>query len=175
MDADAYNINSTSGYFYANLIGRFRRRDASVFENYEADGKTTEKAAGGREKTDATRDIWPQQSHESRSEGENGLADRVGESRMMGDATGSDASLMQTMLRGILQETSTHLIGEQKKMLERLWDALMGNQQTATPMTGEQLEMIRQLQQEIQAVKTQAAEELKRSDELRRLHEQSTG
>jgi hypothetical protein len=26
------------------------RRDASVFENYEADGKTTGKAAGGREK-----------------------------------------------------------------------------------------------------------------------------
>ncbi|EWZ78591.1 hypothetical protein FOWG_17198 [Fusarium oxysporum f. sp. lycopersici MN25] len=154
MDADADNINSTSGYFYANLIGRFRRRDASVFENYEADGKTTEKDAGGRERTDATRDIWPQQSHEGGSEGENGLADRVGESRMMGDATGS---------------------GEQKKMLERLWDALMGNQQTATPMTGEKLEMIRQLQQEIQAVKTQAAEELKRSDELRRLHEQSTG
>ena len=50
----------------------------------------------------------------------------------------------------------------------------MGNQRTATQMMGEQLEMIRQLQQEIQAVKMQAAEELKKSDELRRLHEQST-
>ncbi|KFA69577.1 hypothetical protein S40285_09783 [Stachybotrys chlorohalonatus IBT 40285] len=37
-------------------------------------------------------------------------------------------------------------------------------------MIGEQLEMIRQLQQEIQAVKMQAAEELKKSDELRRLY-----
>jgi hypothetical protein len=50
----------------------------------------------------------------------------------------------------------------------------MGNQQTATQMMGEQLEMIQQLQQEIQAVKMQAAEELKKSDELRCLHEQST-
>lgn len=50
----------------------------------------------------------------------------------------------------------------------------MGNQRTATQMMGEQLEMVRQLQQEIQAVKTQAAEELKKSNELRRLHEQST-
>jgi hypothetical protein len=40
------------------------------------------------------------------------------------------------MLRGMLQETSTHLMGEQKKMLERLWDALMGNQRTATQMMG---------------------------------------
>ncbi|KFA68134.1 hypothetical protein S40285_09722 [Stachybotrys chlorohalonatus IBT 40285] len=30
----------------------------------------------------------------------------------------------------------------QKKMLKRLWDALMGNQRTATQMIGEQLEMI---------------------------------
>ena len=38
-------------------------------------------------------------------------------------------------------------------------------------MMGEQLEMIQQLQQEIQAVKMQAAEELKKSDKLRCLHE----
>ncbi|KAM0079606.1 hypothetical protein ACKRZS_008217 [Fusarium odoratissimum] len=74
---------------------------------------------------------------------------------MMGDATGNDASLVQTMLQGMLQETSTHL-------------------RTATRMIGEQLEMIRQLQHEIQAVKTQAAEELEKPDELRRLHDKST-
>ena len=94
-------------------------------------------------KTDTIRNMWSQQSHEGGSEGENGPADMAGESRMMGDATGNDASLMQTMLRGMLQETSTHLMGEQKKILERLWDALMGNQRTATQMMGEQLEMIR--------------------------------
>ncbi|KAK2923492.1 hypothetical protein FoTM2_017016, partial [Fusarium oxysporum f. sp. vasinfectum] len=61
-----------------------------------------------------------------------------------------------------------------KKMLERLWDALMGNQRMTTQMMGEQLEMVRKLQQEVQAVKTQAAEESRKVDELRRLHEQST-
>ncbi|KAK7571589.1 hypothetical protein V3481_018800 [Fusarium oxysporum f. sp. vasinfectum] len=70
--------------------------------------------------------MWSQQSHEGGSEGENGPADRVGESRMMGDAMGNDVSLMRTMLRGMLQETSTRLMSEQKQMLEKLWDALMG-------------------------------------------------
>ncbi|KAI8396584.1 hypothetical protein FOFC_21132 [Fusarium oxysporum] len=70
--------------------------------------------------------MWSQQSHERGSEGENGPADRVGESRMMGDAMGNDVSLMRTMLRGMLQETSTRLMSEQKQMLERLWEALMG-------------------------------------------------
>ncbi|QKD56771.2 uncharacterized protein FOBCDRAFT_227243 [Fusarium oxysporum Fo47] len=81
---------------------------------------------------------------------------------------------MRTMLRAMLHETSTQLMDEQKKMLERLWDALMGNQRMTTQMMGEQLEMIRQLQQEVQAVKTQAVEESRKVDELRRLHEQST-
>uniref|UniRef100_A0A0D2XTH9 HAT C-terminal dimerisation domain-containing protein n=1 Tax=Fusarium oxysporum (strain Fo5176) TaxID=660025 RepID=A0A0D2XTH9_FUSOF len=66
------------------------------------------------------------------------------------------------------------IMDEQKKMLERLWDALMGNQRMTTQMMGEQLEMVRQLQQEVQAVKTQAVEESRNVDELRRLHEQST-
>ncbi|KNB04437.1 hypothetical protein FOXG_06721 [Fusarium oxysporum f. sp. lycopersici 4287] len=81
---------------------------------------------------------------------------------------------MRTMLRAMLHETSTQLMDEQKKMLERLWDALMGNQRMTTQMMGEQLEMVRQLQQEVQAVKTQAVEESRNVDELRRLHEQST-
>ena len=50
----------------------------------------------------------------------------------------------------------------------------MENQRTATRMMSEQLEMIRQLQQEIQTIKAQAAEELKKADELRRSHEQAT-
>lgn len=82
--------------------------------------KLQEKLQAAERKTDTTRNTWLQQSHEGGSEGENGPADRVGESRMMGDATGNDASLMQTMLRGMLQETSTHLMFEQKKILERL-------------------------------------------------------
>ncbi|KAH7169765.1 uncharacterized protein B0J16DRAFT_276984, partial [Fusarium flagelliforme] len=93
---------------------------------------------------------------------------------MLEDAWGNNVSLMRTMLRAMLHETSTQLMDEQKKMLERLWDALMGNQRMTTQMIGEQLEMVRQLQQEVQAVKTQAAEESRKVDELRRLHEQST-
>ncbi|KAH7472001.1 hypothetical protein FOMA001_g13208 [Fusarium oxysporum f. sp. matthiolae] len=88
--------------------------------------------------------------------GESELADKAGKSQMLEDASGNN------------------LMDEQKKMLERLWDALMGNQRMTTQMMGEQLEMIRQLQQEVQAVKTQAVEESRKVDELRRLHEQST-
>jgi hypothetical protein len=106
--------------------------------------------------------------------GETELADKAGKSQMLEDASGNNVSLMRTMLRAMLHETSTQLMDEQKKMLERLWDALMGNQRMTTQMMGEQLEMVRQLQQEVQAVKTQAAEESRKVDELRRLHEQST-
>ncbi|WZH40897.1 uncharacterized protein QYS62_001835 [Fusarium acuminatum] len=77
--------------------------------------KLQEKLQVADKKTDMARNIWSEQSHKGGSEGENGPADRVGESRMMGDVTGSDAtgsdtSLMQAMLRGMLQETSTHLM-----------------------------------------------------------------
>ncbi|KAL9568917.1 hypothetical protein ACKAV7_006982 [Fusarium commune] len=106
--------------------------------------------------------------------GESELADKAGKSQMLEDASGNNVSLMRTMLRAMLHETSTQLMDEQKKMLERLWDALMGNQRMTTQMMGEQLEMVRQLQQEVQAVKTQAVEESRKVDELRRLHEQST-
>lgn len=106
--------------------------------------------------------------------GESELADKAGKSQMLEDASGNNVSLMRTMLRAMLHETSTQLMDKQKKMLERLWDALMGNQRMTTQMMGEQLEMVRQLQQEVQAVKTQAVEESRKVDELRRLHEQST-
>ncbi|KAG7425056.1 hypothetical protein Forpi1262_v014245 [Fusarium oxysporum f. sp. raphani] len=106
--------------------------------------------------------------------GESELADKAGKSQVLEDASGNNVSLMRTMLRAMLHETSTQLMDEQKKMLERLWDALMGNQRMTTQMMGEQLEMVRQLQQEVQAVKTQAVEESRKVDELRRLHEQST-
>jgi hypothetical protein len=88
--------------------------------------KLQEKLQVAEKKTDTIRNMWSQQSLEGGSEGENGPADRVGESLMMGDAMGNDVSLMRTMLRGMLQETSTRLMSEQKQMLERLWDALMG-------------------------------------------------
>ncbi|KAF5696884.1 reverse transcriptase, partial [Fusarium mundagurra] len=101
--------------------------------------------------------------------GESELADKAGKSQMLEDASGNNVSLMWTMLRAMLHETSTQLMDEQKKMLERLWDALMGNQRMTTQMMGEQLEMVRQLQQEVQAV-----EESRKVDELRRLHEQFT-
>ncbi|KAF5253335.1 hypothetical protein FANTH_1769 [Fusarium anthophilum] len=91
--------------------------------------------------------------------GESELADKAGKSQMLEDASGNNVSLTRTMLRAMLHETSTQLMDEQKKMLERLWDALMGNQRMTTQMMGEQLEMVRQLQQEVQAVKTQAVEE----------------
>jgi hypothetical protein len=125
-------------------------------------------------RNDTVRRNGPQQPRDGENEGETGLVDGARESQMTEGATGNHASPMQMMFRAMLQETSTHLMSEQRKMLERLWDALMENQRTATRMMSEQLEMIRQLQQEIQTIKAQAAEELKKADELRRSHEQAT-
>ncbi|EXL66945.1 hypothetical protein FOPG_16903, partial [Fusarium oxysporum f. sp. conglutinans race 2 54008] len=53
--------------------------------------------------------------------GESELADKAGKSQMLEDASGNNVSLMRTMLRAMLHETSTQLMDEQKKMLERLW------------------------------------------------------
>ncbi|KAK2926349.1 hypothetical protein FoTM2_013214, partial [Fusarium oxysporum f. sp. vasinfectum] len=106
--------------------------------------KLQEKLQAAEKKTDMAKNMWSQQSHEGGSEGENGPADRVGESQMMGDATGNDASLMQTMLRGMLQETSTHLMSEQKQMLEPL-GRVDGEPANGDADMSEQLETIRQL------------------------------
>ncbi|KAH8656279.1 hypothetical protein BGZ61DRAFT_466945 [Ilyonectria robusta] len=89
----------------------------------------------------------------------------------------SDSSLvqemLQTMLQTMLQETSSHLMSKQKQMLERLWDALMENHRKATKVMSDQVEMIRQLQKEIRTTRAEAAEERKKTEELRRMHEQT--
>ncbi|KAH6974719.1 hypothetical protein EDB80DRAFT_546893, partial [Ilyonectria destructans] len=94
-----------------------------------------------------------------------------------GGAARSDSSLvqemLQTMLQTMLHETSSHLMSKQKQMLERLWDALMENHQKATKVMSDQVEMIRQLQTEIRTTRAEAAEERKRTEELRRMHEQT--
>ncbi|EXK80123.1 hypothetical protein FOQG_15342 [Fusarium oxysporum f. sp. raphani 54005] len=92
---------------------------------------------------------------------------------MAGGATSSNASLMQIMLRAMLQEMSTHLMSEQKKMLERLWDALMENQNKATKVMRDQLETFGRLEQEIRSIRAEAAEDRKKTEQLRRMHEQT--
>ncbi|KAM6506791.1 hypothetical protein FALCPG4_018618 [Fusarium falciforme] len=136
--------------------------------------KLQERLQAIEKRNDTVRRNGPQQLRDGENEGETGLVDRARESQMTEGATGNHAPPVQIMFRAMLQETSTHLMSEQRKMLERLWDALMENQRTATRIMSEQLEMIRQLQQEIQMIKAQAAEELKKADELRRSHEQAT-
>ncbi|RKK56331.1 hypothetical protein BFJ69_g17659 [Fusarium oxysporum] len=83
------------------------------------------------------------------------------------------ASPMQIMLRAMLLETSAHLMGEQKKMLERLWGALMENQNKATKVMRDQLETFGRLEQEILSIRTEAAEDRKKTEQLRRMHEQT--
>ncbi|KAJ3453213.1 hypothetical protein MRS44_018868 [Fusarium solani] len=136
--------------------------------------KLQERLQAIEKRSDTVKRNGSQQPRDGENEGETGLADGARESQTTEGATGNHASPMQIMFRAMLQETSAHLMSEQRKMLERLWDALMENQRTATRMMSEQLEMIRQLQQEIQTIKAQAAEELKKADELRRSHEQAT-
>ncbi|RKK66118.1 hypothetical protein BFJ69_g15682 [Fusarium oxysporum] len=77
------------------------------------------------------------------------------------------------MLRAMLQEMSTHLMSEQKKMLERLWDALMENQNKATKVMRDQLETFGRLEQEIRSIRAEAAEDRKKTEQLRRMHEQT--
>ncbi|KAJ3455753.1 hypothetical protein MRS44_017235 [Fusarium solani] len=74
--------------------------------------------------------------------GDNNRGNAVGGSQAMESAGSGNESLIQTMLRTMLRETSSHLMSEQKQMLERLWDALLENQQKATKVMSEQLEMI---------------------------------
>ncbi|KAH6988676.1 hypothetical protein EDB80DRAFT_730631, partial [Ilyonectria destructans] len=81
--------------------------------------------------------------------------------------------MLQTTLQTMLQETSSHLMSKQKQMLERLWDALLENQQKATKVISEQLEMIRQLQQETRTVRAEAADDRKKADETRSMQEQT--
>src|SRR6185369_8899171 len=80
--------------------------------------------------------------------GDNDRGNVVEGSQAMESAVSGNESLIQTMLRTMLQETSTHIMTEQKKMLQRLWDALLVNQGSATKMMSDQLEMIQRLQQE---------------------------
>jgi hypothetical protein len=54
--------------------------------------------------------------------GENDASDGVGGlQQATQSAVGSNGSLIQKILRTMLQETSSHLMSEQKQMLERLW------------------------------------------------------
>ncbi|KAM6514013.1 hypothetical protein FALCPG4_015196 [Fusarium falciforme] len=71
-------------------------------------------------RNDIVRRNGPQQSRDGENEGETGLVDGARESQMTEGATGNHASPMQIMFRAMLQETSTYLMSEQRKMLERL-------------------------------------------------------
>ena len=103
--------------------------------------------------------------------GDNNRGNAVGGSQAMESAGSGNESLIQTMLRTMLRETSSHLMSEQKQMLERLY-ALLENQQNATKVMSEQLEMIRHPQQEIHTVRAEAAKDRKKIEEFRRMHEQ---
>jgi hypothetical protein len=110
---------------------------------------------------------------EQMAPGDNDRGNAVEGSQAMESAVSGNESLIQMMLRTMLQETSTHIMSEQKKMLQRLWDALLENQGSATKMVSDQLEITQRLQQEIQTVRAEAAEERKKAAETRRMHEQT--
>ncbi|KAH8650466.1 hypothetical protein BGZ61DRAFT_469307 [Ilyonectria robusta] len=105
--------------------------------------------------------------------GDSDRGNAVEGSQATASAVGSNGSRTQTVLRTMLQETSSHLMSEQKQMLERLWDALMENQNKATKVMSDQLETFGRLEQEIRSIRTEAAEDRKKTQELRRMHEQT--
>ncbi|KAM5527845.1 hypothetical protein FOXYSP1_19719 [Fusarium oxysporum f. sp. phaseoli] len=57
-------------------------------------------------------------------------------------------------------------------MLESLWDALMENQNKATKVIRDQLETFRRLKQEIRLIRTEAADDRKKTEQLRLMLEQ---
>ena len=110
---------------------------------------------------------------EQMAAGDNDHGSAVEGSQAMESAVSGNEPLIQMMLRTMLQETSTHIMSEQKKMLQRLWVALLENQGSATKMVSDQLEMTQRLQQEIQTVRAEAAEDRKKAEETRRMHERT--
>ncbi|KAH6985344.1 hypothetical protein EDB80DRAFT_223978 [Ilyonectria destructans] len=135
--------------------------------------KLQEKMQATAKKIEAAKNNGSDQPGEGENAGGNEFTDKAVESRMAGGATSNNASLMQIMLRAMLQETSAHLMSEQKKMLERLWDALMENQNKATKVMRDQLEKFGRLEQEIRSIRTEAAEDRKKTEQLRGMHEQT--
>ncbi|KAM5352996.1 hypothetical protein ACJ41O_005718 [Fusarium nematophilum] len=105
--------------------------------------------------------------------GNNDRGNAIEGSQATASAARSNGGRAQTVLRTMLQETSSHLMSEQKQMLERLWGALMENQNKATKVMSNQLETFGRLEQEIRSIRAEAAEDRKKTEELRRMHEQT--
>ncbi|KAL6405770.1 hypothetical protein AUP68_10908 [Ilyonectria robusta] len=81
---------------------------------------------------------------EQMASGDNDRGNAVDGWQAMESAVSSNESLIQMMLRTMVQETSTHIMSEQKMlqrlwdaMLQRLWDALLENLQSATKMVSD--------------------------------------
>jgi hypothetical protein len=60
----------------------------------------------------------------------------------MESAASETESPTQTVFRTLLQEVSICLMNEQKRVLQRLWEALLENQESATKMVSDRLDMI---------------------------------
>ncbi|KAM5358231.1 hypothetical protein ACJZ2D_015467 [Fusarium nematophilum] len=110
---------------------------------------------------------------EKMAAGNNDRGNAIEGSQATASAARSNGGRAQTVLRTMLQETSSHLMSEQKQMLERLWGALMENQNKATKVMSNQLETFGRLEQEIRSIRAEAAEDRKKTEELRRMHEQT--
>ncbi|KFA68319.1 hypothetical protein S40285_09550 [Stachybotrys chlorohalonatus IBT 40285] len=105
--------------------------------------------------------------------------DSVGRVRATDGDAGSEGSSIRMVLQAMLKETTSHLMSEQQKMLQTLWNAWLEDQRTVKKALNDQPETTRQLQQEIKTLKSQTAEELKlmreqTADELKRMRDQST-
>ncbi|KAJ4258679.1 hypothetical protein NW764_016287 [Fusarium oxysporum] len=108
MDATAAEILVQGG----DSVAATRRSSRPVTPT----AKLREKLQTAEKKTNVARKMGPQKFREGENEDKDGFADSA-EVQMMEGAMGKHASLMQIMFQAMLQETSGHIMSEQKKML----------------------------------------------------------
>ncbi|KFA70584.1 hypothetical protein S40285_09457, partial [Stachybotrys chlorohalonatus IBT 40285] len=104
--------------------------------------------------------------------------DSVGRVRAMDGDTRSEGSSIQMVLQAMLKETTSHLMSEQQKMLQTLWNVWLEDQRTVKKALNDQLKITQQLEQEIKTLKSQTAEELRlireqTAEELKLMREQT--
>lgn len=102
-----------------------------------------------------------------------GVVESAGEGPRPTEHAGREAeSPTHTAFRTLLQEASARLMNEQKRILQRLWEALLENQESAMRIVSDQRDMIQQLQQDVYSIRVEAAKTAEEVKAMREANEQ---
>lgn len=77
-----------------------------------------------------------------------------------------------TAFRTLLQEASAQFMNEQKRILQRLWEALLENQESAMRIVSDQRDMIQRLQEDVYSIRTEAVQTAEEVKAMREANEQ---